>query len=179
VYWYCARTNDRRRYAVAPRANKIIRFGFIGAILGVWYFARRTNIPVLTIADICAAVCPVGIFLVRVANFIKPELWGRPSDLPWAIIFPDVDDQPRHGLCIRKGALKRPGLVAGIFGLGYGAGRILAEFFREPDPELEQLSNGLTMGMVLSVPILVADALLVIHALYFRRDKPSSHVPRM
>ena len=70
--------------------------GLIGAILATWYFARRTNIPVLTIADICAAVCPVGIFLVRIANFIKPELWGRPSDMPWAIIFPGVDDQPRH-----------------------------------------------------------------------------------
>ena len=82
------------------------------------------------------------------------------------------------GLCIRKGALKRPGLVAGIFGIGYGAGRILAEFFREPDPELEQLSHGLTMGMVLSVPILVAGALLVIHALHFRRRQPSPHVPK-
>lgn len=165
--------------------------GLIGAILAIWYFAKQTNISLLTIADICAAAAPIGIFLVRIANFIKPELWGRPSDVPWAMIFPGIDGQPRHpsqlyeasleglllllvlGLCIRNGALRRPGVLTGVFGIGYGAARIFAEFFREPDPQLEQLSHGLTMGMVLSAPVLLAGAALIVHALYFRRATAS------
>lgn len=163
--------------------------GLIGVVLAIWYFARETEIPFLTIADICAAVAPIGIFLARIANFIKPELWGRPTDVPWAMIFPGVDDQPRHpsqlyegfseglllflilALCIRSGAFKRPGLVTGLFCLGYGAARIVCEFFREPDPQTEQLSYGLTMGMVLSVPLLLAGAALIVYALRGRADK--------
>jgi phosphatidylglycerol---prolipoprotein diacylglyceryl transferase len=163
--------------------------GLIGAFLAIWYFARETKVPVLTIADISAAAAPIGIFLVRIANFIKPELWGRPTDVPWAMIFPDVDNQPRHpsklyeacleglllfvvlGLCVRGGALKRPGVVTGVFCIGYGVARIFLEFFREPDPQLERLSHGLTMGMVLSAPILVAGVVLMVYALYFRRDE--------
>lgn len=163
--------------------------GLIGVVLAIWYFARETEIPFLTIADICAAVAPIGIFLARIANFIKPELWGRPTDVPWAMIFPGVDDQPRHpsqlyegfseglllflilALCIRSGAFKRPGLVTGLFCLGYGAARIVCEFFREPDPQTEQLSYGLTMGMVLSVPLLLAGAALIVYALHGRADK--------
>ncbi len=70
--------------------------GLIGAVLAIWYFAKRTRVPLLTVADLCAVTAPIGIFLVRIAKFIKPELWGRPSDLPWAMIFPGVDAQPRH-----------------------------------------------------------------------------------
>ena len=165
--------------------------GLIGALLAFWYFARQTKVSFLTIADIGAATAPIGIFLVRLANFIKPELWGRPSDVPWAMVFPGVDNQPRHpsqlyeagfegllllvllAICIRMGALKRPGLVAGLFGVGYALARIVSEFFREPVPQLEQLSHGLTMGMVLSVPILALGAALIVHAFYSRRGEPS------
>jgi phosphatidylglycerol---prolipoprotein diacylglyceryl transferase len=158
--------------------------GLIGAALAIWYFARETKTPVLTVADICAAAAPIGIFLVRIANFINEELWGRPSDVAWAMIFPDVDNQPRHpsqlyeagleglllfivlALCVRGGALKRPGLVSGIFCAGYGAARIVSEFFREPDPQLEQLSHGLTMGMALSAPVVLAGAALIVYALH-------------
>ena len=163
--------------------------GLIGAALAIWFFAKQTKVPVLTIADICAASAPIGIFLVRIANFIKPELWGRPTDVPWAMIFPGVDDLPRHpsqlyeagleglllflglGLLVRSGALRRPGLATGVFCVGYSAARIFAEFFREPDPQLEQLSHGLTMGMVLSAPLLLAGVVLILHALYFRRGE--------
>ena len=163
--------------------------GLIGAFLAIWYFARETKVSFLTIADISAAAAPIGIFLVRIANFIKPELWGRPTDVPWAMIFPDVDDQPRHpsqlyeacleglllflvvGLCVRGGALKRPGVVTAVFCVGYSVARIFSEFFREPDPQLEQLSHGLTMGMVLSAPILLAGIALMVYALYFRREE--------
>jgi phosphatidylglycerol---prolipoprotein diacylglyceryl transferase len=166
--------------------------GLIGAFLAIWYFARETKVPILTIADISAAAAPIGIFLVRIANFIKPELWGRPTDVPWAMIFPGVDDQPRHpsqlyeacleglllflvlGLCVSGGALKRPGVVTGVFCIGYAIARILSEFFREPDPHLERLSHGLTMGMVLSVPILLAGFALMLYAFYFRREEYGS-----
>lgn len=163
--------------------------GLIGAALAIWYFAKQTKVSVLTIADISAAAAPIGIFLVRIANFIKPELWGRPTNVPWAMIFPGVDDQPRHpsqlyeagleglllflvvGLFVRGGALRRPSVVTGVFCVGYGAARIFSEFFREPDLQLEQLSHGLTMGMVLSAPILLAGAALVVYSMYFRREE--------
>jgi phosphatidylglycerol---prolipoprotein diacylglyceryl transferase len=163
--------------------------GLIGASLAIWYFAKQTKVSVLTIADISAAAAPIGIFLVRIANFIKPELWGRPTNVPLAMIFPGVDDQPRHpsqlyeagleglllflvvGLFVRGRALKRPGVVTGVFCVGYGAARIFSEFFREPDPQLEQLSHGLTMGMVLSAPILLAGAALLAYSVYFRREE--------
>ncbi|HLL28478.1 MAG TPA: prolipoprotein diacylglyceryl transferase [Xanthobacteraceae bacterium] len=166
--------------------------GLIGALIAMWLFARQVKIPFSIIADICAATCPIGIFLVRIANFIKPELWGRPSDVPWAMIFPGVDDQPRHpsqlyeaglegllllfvlAIFIRNGALKRPGLVAGVFGIGYAMARIVSEFFREPDLRLEQLSHSLTMGMVLSVPVFAIGVALIVNALY-ARAAPASH----
>lgn len=165
--------------------------GLIGAALAIWYFARETKVPVLTIADIVAATAPIGIFLVRIANFINEEQWGRPSDVPWAMIFPDVDSQPRHPsqlyeagleglllllvvwLFVRSGALKRPGIVAGVFGVSYGVARIVCEFFREPDPQIEQLSHGLTMGMVLSVPLILAGAALIAYA-QRARPKPDA-----
>ena len=153
--------------------------GLAGATLGIYLFARRNAISPLTVADICAAVVPIGLLLGRMANFIKPELWGRPTDVAWAIIFPDAGDIPRHpsqlyeaglegllllvvlGLAVRAGALKRPGLVAGIFGIGYGIARITCEFFREPDPQLGFLFGGATMGMLLSLPVIVIGLLLV------------------
>ena len=165
--------------------------GLLGAALAIWYFARETKVPLLTVSDIVAATAPIGIFLVRIANFINEEQWGRPSDVPWAMIFPDVDSQPRHpsqlyeagleGLLlllavwffVRGGALKRPGLVTGVFCVGYAAARIVSEFFREPDPQLERLSYGLTMGMVLSVPLMLAGAALVVYALR-ARPKPEA-----
>ncbi len=147
--------------------------GLIGAALGVLLFARRYQTPLLSVCDLASLAAPIGIFLGRLANFIKPELWGRPTDVPWAMIFPGSDGLPRHpsqiyealleGLAIfvilnlaaRFGALRRPGLIAGLFGVLYALARTTCEFFRDPDPRLEDLGNGLTMGMVLSAPLLV------------------------
>ena len=161
--------------------------GLIGAALAIWLFARETKVSFFTVGDLCAAAAPIGIFLVRIANFIKPELWGRPTDVPWAMIFPGVDGQPRHpsqlyeagleglllflvlALFVRGGALKRPGIVTGIFCVGYGAARIVCEFFREPDPLQEKLSHGLTMGMVLSAPVVLAGIALIAYVLHFGR----------
>lgn len=157
--------------------------GLAGAALGIWLFARRHGVSALSVADICAAVVPVGIGLGRIANFIKPELWGRPTDVPWAMVFPGAGPLPRHPsqlyeaglegalllailwLAIRSGALRRPGLVTGLFGVGYGLARIVCEFFREPDPQLGFLFGDATMGMLLSLPLILIGILLVVVAL--------------
>jgi phosphatidylglycerol---prolipoprotein diacylglyceryl transferase len=146
--------------------------GLIGAFIGLLLFARRYKAPVLTVMDLCALAAPIGLFFGRIANFIRPELWGRPTDAPWAVVFPGTDGLPRHPSQIyeallegafafailfalaRMGALKRPGLIAGAFGMVYGSARIFCEFFREPGPS-EDLGHGLTMGMVLSAPLIV------------------------
>lgn len=156
--------------------------GLAGALLGVWLFARKYALPLLSVADLASAVAPVGIFLGRIANFIKPELWGRPTDVAWGVIFPGAGPLPRHPsqlyeaaleglalfvllqLAIRVGALKRPGLVTGLFASGYALGRMVSEFFREPDPQLGFLFGGATMGMLLSLPLLAIGLWLIARA---------------
>ncbi|KPH82655.1 prolipoprotein diacylglyceryl transferase [Bosea vaviloviae] len=165
--------------------------GLIGAATGLWLFARRRGYPALSVFDLAAAVVPIGLFLGRIANFINAELWGRPApDVPWAMEFPNGGPLPRHpsqlyeafaegillflllSLLVRAGGLKRPGLVAGVFGMGYAVARIVCEFFREPDPQLgflfgasvDALSGGVTMGMLLSLPLFVAGLWLVLRA---------------
>jgi phosphatidylglycerol---prolipoprotein diacylglyceryl transferase len=147
--------------------------GLIGAVIGILLFSWRYSAPALTVFDLACLVAPIGIFFVRIANFIKPELWGRPTDMPWAVIFPGSDGLPRHpsqiyealleglaafvilSIAARFGALRRPGLLAGAFGVLYGLARIFCEFYRDPDPRLEDLGGGLTMGMVLSAPLVI------------------------
>lgn len=164
--------------------------GLIGAALGIILFARQVKLPVLSVMDVTTAAVPIGLFLGRLANFIKPELWGRPTDVPWAMVFPGSDGLPRHpsqlyeaGLegillfivlyvAIRLGALRRPGLATGIFALGYGAARIICEFFRQPDPQLGYLFAGATMGMILSLPLIAAGIGFIAFALSRRRVEP-------
>ena len=147
--------------------------GFTGCVLAVVLFAKKRGVPILSLGDVTCAVGTVGVFLGRIANFINGELWGRPADVPWAMVFPNGGPLPRHPsqlyeaaleglvlgvalwLCMRAGALKRPGLVIGLFAAGYSVARIICEFFREPDPQLGFLWGGLTMGMVLSVPLML------------------------
>ncbi len=148
--------------------------GLIGALVGALLFARRYHAPALTVLDLCSLVAPIGIFFGRIANFIRPELWGRVTDVPWAVVFPGTDGLPRHPSQIYEallegllafmilyalaqlGALRRPGVLTGVFAIVYGAARIFSEFFREPDPRLEDLGRGLTMGMLLSFPLILA-----------------------
>ena len=150
--------------------------GFAGTTLAMILFARRNNVAIWSLFDIVAAVAPIGLFFGRVANFINGELWGRLSDAPWAVIFPEAGPFARHpsqlyeagleGIVLLAvlaiaiyafGALKRPGLVTGLFVAGYALSRITVEFFREPDPQLGYLFGGwLTMGMLLSLPMLAA-----------------------
>ncbi len=164
--------------------------GFLGCVAAVILFCRKNDIPVLSLGDITTAVGPIGLFLGRLANFINSELWGRPADssVPWAMVFPNGGPLPRHpsqlyeaglegivlftilAVMIRFGALKRPGLILGSFVMFYGMARITGEFFREPDPQLGFLWGGLTMGMLLSVPMVIAGAIIIVVA--WRRKSP-------
>ena len=158
--------------------------GFLGCVAAVMLFARKNELSILSLGDITTAVAPIGLLLGRLANFINSELWGRPADLsvPWAMVFPNGGPLPRHpsplyeaglegialfailALMIRFGALKRPGLILGSFIAIYALARIAGEFFREPDPQLGFLWGGLTMGMLLSVPMIVAGIILIVLA---------------
>jgi phosphatidylglycerol:prolipoprotein diacylglycerol transferase len=156
--------------------------GIVGAVIGLLIFARRNSLPLLPLIDLAAIVAPIGIALGRMANFIKPELWGRVSDVPWAIIFPGAGPEPRHpsqiyqalteGLLLfvvllliaRAGGLKRPGFLAGCFGIGYGLARSFGELFRQPDPQLGFLYAGATMGQLLSVPLIAVGLWLVLRS---------------
>jgi phosphatidylglycerol:prolipoprotein diacylglycerol transferase len=147
--------------------------GFLGTILALLLFARSRGIPMLSMLDVAAIVTPIGLFLGRIANFINSELWGRVTDVPWAFVFPNGGPSPRHasqlyegaleGIVLfailivmwRKGALKYPGMIGGMFVGGYGVARIVSEFFREPDAHIGYLTGGLTMGMLLSIPMLI------------------------
>ncbi len=167
--------------------------GFMGCVIAVMWFARKNGISILSLGDITTAVGPIGVFLGRIANFINSELWGRPADpdLPWAMIFPNGGPLPRHpsqlyeaglegillftvlAVMIRLGALKRPGLILGSFIALYGLARIAGEHFREPDPQLGFLWGGLTMGMLLSVPMVIAGAIIIVAA--WRRKSPATN----
>jgi phosphatidylglycerol---prolipoprotein diacylglyceryl transferase len=164
--------------------------GFLGCVAAVMLFAHRNNISILSLGDITTAVAPIGLLLGRLANFINSELWGRPADasVPWAMVFPNGGPLPRHpsqlyeaglegillfavlAVMVRMGALKRPGLILGSFITVYALARITSEFFREPDPQLGFLWGGLTMGMLLSVPMIIAGAILIMMA--WRRKAP-------
>jgi phosphatidylglycerol:prolipoprotein diacylglycerol transferase len=157
--------------------------GFLGCVVAVILFARNRKLPIMSLGDIICTVEPIGQFLGRIANFINGELWGRPTDVPWAMVFPGAGPEPRHpsqlyqaglegllvfivlALMVRFGALKRPGLIVGAFAILYGCTRIIGEFFREPDAQLGFLWGGLTMGMLLSVPLIAAGVLIVLWAI--------------
>ena len=127
--------------------------GFLGCVAAAVLFARSRGIPFLSLGDVSCAVAPIGLFLGRLANFVNGELWGRVTDVPWAMIFPNAGTMPRHpsqlyeaglegpallivlALFVRAGALKRAGIVTGVFAIGYGMARFFCEFFREPGRE--------------------------------------------
>jgi phosphatidylglycerol---prolipoprotein diacylglyceryl transferase len=153
--------------------------GFVGATLAIILFAKLRAIPILSYLDMCAAVTPISLFLVRLANFVNGELWGRISDVPWAVVFPAAGALPRHpsqiyeaileglvlfflllSLVLLK-ALKRPGLVAGCFALGYACTRSVAEIFREPDG---LVVGPITLGMGYSIPMALIGIWLILRA---------------
>lgn len=154
--------------------------GLIGSILAIVLFAHRNKVEPWSMLDVCAAATPIGLFFGRLANFINGELIGRPTTVPWAMIFP-ADPLERHpsqlyeaffeGLVLfavlwwltyRLLALKRPGMVAGTFLLGYGLARSFCELFREPDPGHLFTFGPLTAGILYSLPMIAA-GLWVLH----------------
>ena len=177
--------------------------GFAGVVVAAIWFCRREGIPMLSMGDLLAIAAPVGLMLGRLANFINAELWGRPTDLPWGVIFPGAAAQTcpqlvglcaRHPsqlyqaaleglllalvllwLAFRKGWFKRPGALMGVFLVGYGIARFLVEFVRQPDAQFVTEGNpvglalhwggwGLTMGQLLSLPMIAVGLWFVLRA---------------
>jgi len=182
--------------------------GFIGVILAGVLFARKHGLPVASIGDAFAVTAPVGLFLGRIANFINGELWGRPSHAPWAVLFPDTRalqcPDGWQGLCTRhpsqlyeaaleglvlglvmfwlahrRGWLKKPGQMIGVFFIGYGAARSFVELFRQADAQFASPANpwghvirfgsnpdswGLTMGQTLSLPMILIGIFVILWA---------------
>ncbi|AWN54178.1 prolipoprotein diacylglyceryl transferase [Methylobacterium sp. 17Sr1-1] len=165
--------------------------GFLGAVLALVLFARRRGLNAYAMLDLAAVVVPIGLFFGRIANFVNGELWGRPApDFPYAIVFPNGGPLPRHpsqlyeavaeglvlfilmALAVRRFGFRRPGLLGGLFVVGYAIARTACEFFREPDPQLGflfgthvgALGGGITMGMLLCVPMLIVGAVFIVRA---------------
>lgn len=177
--------------------------GFLGVCLAVAIFSRRNAIPLGQLADLAAVATPPGLLFGRLANFINAELWGRPTDLPWGVIFPGDRAQfcpGVEGLCARhpsqlyeagleglvlglvlwvmatrRGALKTPWMITGVFLAGYGLSRVIVEYFRQADPQYITPDNpwghvirlgeaGLTMGQILSLPMLITGLIVILWA---------------
>ena len=161
--------------------------GFLGVLVAMWLFSLRRHKRWLDVMDFVAPMCPLGLAAGRMGNFINAELVGRVTDVPWAMIFPNVDNLPRHPSQLYEFGLEglllfvilwtyalraRPmGAVSGLFLLGYGAFRFIAEYSREPDAFLGYLAGGLTMGQWLSIPMMVAGAAMMLWA-HARARKP-------
>ena len=161
--------------------------GMLGVFVGMFLYARKQGSTFFTITDFIAPLVPIGLGCGRIGNFINGELWGRATDVPWGMVFPHVDSLPRHVSSIYQAILegvvlftalwlysakpRRRGMVSAFFLIGYGLIRIFAEFFRQPDAHLNFIAFGwLTMGQLLSLPMLLAGVLILLWA----RSQPVS-----
>lgn len=154
--------------------------GFLGVIIALYFFCRHHRLNMLRVCDYVACVTPFGLFFGRIANFINGELWGRPTTVPWAMIFPTGGPVPRHPSQLYEAALEgvvlflvlmymfwrtdaryQPGKLVGTGLILYGIFRVMVERLRQPDYGLEHLSWGLTMGQTLSIPMILAGLYLV------------------
>ncbi len=154
--------------------------GMLGVAAAIALFAHQRKLRVLEVGDTIACAAPIGLFLGRIANFINGELWGRPSDVPWAMVFPNAGPEPRHPsqlyeaglegvllflvmtfLALRPRAPGSEGRLTGAFLVGYGIARCIGELFRQPDVQLGFLAGGLTMGQLLSLPMIAVGLALV------------------
>ena len=152
--------------------------GLLGVLLALLWFAKRKKVSFFVVSDLVAPLVPFGLAFGRLGNFINGELWGRPTDLPWGMIFPLVDSIPRHpsqvyqflgegillgiALWIYSSKPRQVGQISGFFLLGYGICRFLAEFAREPDAFLGLLGLGLSMGQWLSAPMIILGIYLIV-----------------
>lgn len=156
--------------------------GFLGVLVAMAWWGRKHGKSFFAVTDFIAPLVPLGLAAGRIGNFINGELWGRVADasLPWAMIFPQVDSQPRHpsqlyqagleGLCLfvllwLYSARSRPtGAVSGVFLIGYGAFRFIAEYFREPDAGIFGHSYAISMGQWLSLPMVAIGVFILLRA---------------
>ena len=157
--------------------------GLLGVLIATWLFARKRGYAFFELTDALAVATPIGLFLGRIANFINAELWGRVTDMPWGVVFPTAGPEPRHPSQLYEAGLeglvlfavmlwfaRQPygptvrGRLSGIFLIGYALARILVEFFREPDVQIGFLFGGITMGQLLSLPMLAFGVFLVARA---------------
>ena len=167
--------------------------GFLGVVLAIAYFARKHAVPALVIGDIVATATPVGLFFGRIANFINAELYGRVTDVPWGVVFPNGGPLPRHPSQLYEAGLEgivlllvlswfalrtrvryRPGVLVGAFFIGYGIARSVVELVRQPDAHIGFLAGGLTMGQILSAPMIIAGIALIVWA----RRRPEITPPK-
>ena len=176
------------------RGGMAFHGGMLGVVVATILFARRNQVPLLSLADVICAASPIGLFFGRIANFINGELYGRVTDAALGMVFPHGGPLPRHPsqlyqagleglalfallavLVLGFNAKNRPGLLAGAFFAGYGVARCIGEFFREPDAFLGFLWFGATMGQLLSLPMILLGLYLVRHAL---AAEPPSDTPK-
>ncbi|WHZ21792.1 MAG: Prolipoprotein diacylglyceryl transferase [Nitrospira sp.] len=162
--------------------------GLIGTIVALVLFAKRQGMTILTIADLAAGVTPVGLGLGRIGNFINGELFGRPTDVDWCMVFPAGGPACRHPSQLYEALLEGlllftvlwliirrfppPGTVFGSFLVGYGLCRIVVEFFREPDAQIGFLFGTISMGQLLSLPMIVGGAIIL--AIAYQRKSQTS-----
>ena len=157
--------------------------GALGVIIAIISYSKYHKIPILETGDIVCAVVPIGLFFGRITNFINGELWGKETNLSWGVIFPNAGSNPRHpsqlyeagleGLAlfiilfalVLSNGLKKRGLISGTFLFFYSFSRILVENFREPDLHIGYIFLNITMGMILSVPFLIAGLILIFQSL--------------
>ncbi len=163
--------------------------GLVGVALATFFFCRSRKLPFLCLADIVSSAAPIGLFFGRIANFINAELVGRETDVSWAMVFPGAGPVARHpsqlyeafleGFLLFFGLMaierltkirqERPGMMFGLFLVGYGLARILVENYREPEQHQGFLFLKVTMGQLLSAPVLIAGVAFIMYALRHKR----------
>jgi len=169
--------------------------GVIGVVLALLWVSYRSNLHWLRVADYIAVNVPFGMFFDRLANFVNGELWGRPADVPWAMVFPNAGDIARHPSQLYQAGLEglammiimlslfwltkarwKPGVLVGVFTIGIASARFINEFFRQPDAQLTEFAarTGLSMGQWLSIPMILVGIAVVVYALQNKADRAGS-----
>ncbi|MFI4983691.1 MAG: prolipoprotein diacylglyceryl transferase [Rickettsiales bacterium] len=173
--------DDPKRIFFIWKGGMSFHGGTLGLIISMFLLSKKHKFNFLQLMDMICVVAPIGLFFGRLANFINSELWGRTTDVAWAVVFPNGGDLPRHpsqiyeaileGIvlfvimlcCFRnKKIISAPGKLAGIFLVGYSFARIFIEFYREPDYQIGYLLEYFTMGQLLTLPMLAAGAYLIL-----------------
>lgn len=157
--------------------------GFLGVVVAGFFFCRKRNIPPLAFGDMVACAAPIGLFFGRIANFVNGELYGRVTDFDYAMVFPRGGPMPRHPSQLYEAGMEglilfiilfvlwrvarvrfRPGTLIGVFITGYGVSRMIVEIFRQPDAHLGFIVGGITMGQILSLPMVLIGLGMILYA---------------